>query len=68
MREIVHIQAGQCGNQIGAKVCLFVVEFNLGLNADCILAKPSAIPLGIACELVKARSGFCNSKYLLSST
>ena len=21
MREIVHIQAGQCGNQIGAKVC-----------------------------------------------
>lgn len=22
MREIVHIQAGQCGNQIGAKVCV----------------------------------------------
>lgn len=22
MREIVHIQAGQCGNQIGAKVSL----------------------------------------------
>lgn len=22
MREIVHIQAGQCGNQIGAKVCI----------------------------------------------
>ena len=21
MREIVHIQAGQCGNQIGSKVC-----------------------------------------------
>ena len=21
MREIVHLQAGQCGNQIGAKVC-----------------------------------------------
>lgn len=21
MREIVHVQAGQCGNQIGAKVC-----------------------------------------------
>jgi hypothetical protein len=21
MREIVHIQGGQCGNQIGAKVC-----------------------------------------------
>lgn len=24
MREIVHIQAGQCGNQIGAKVSYFV--------------------------------------------
>ena len=23
MREIVHIQAGQCGNQIGAKVLTF---------------------------------------------
>ena len=21
MREIVHVQAGQCGNQIGVKVC-----------------------------------------------
>lgn len=35
MREIVHLQAGQCGNQIGAKVflllyfvCLFVCFFN----------------------------------------
>lgn len=25
MREIVHLQAGQCGNQIGAKVSLFAV-------------------------------------------
>jgi hypothetical protein len=24
MREIVHMQAGQCGNQIGAKVCFLV--------------------------------------------
>ena len=24
MREIVHIQAGQCGNQIGAKVCTYL--------------------------------------------
>ena len=23
MREIVHIQAGQCGNQIGAKVIIY---------------------------------------------
>ena len=22
MREIVHLQVGQCGNQIGAKVCI----------------------------------------------
>lgn len=30
MREIVHIQAGQCGNQIGAKVCDRAFSF-LGL-------------------------------------
>jgi hypothetical protein len=31
MREIVHIQAGQCGNQIGAKVkqLLFRSIFNI---------------------------------------
>jgi len=29
MREIVHLQAGQCGNQIGAKVnTIFSVFFN----------------------------------------
>jgi len=29
MREIVHLQAGQCGNQIGAKVrTSFIVTFN----------------------------------------
>lgn len=27
MREIVHIQAGQCGNQIGAKVNIIVLSF-----------------------------------------
>lgn len=27
MREIVHIQAGQCGNQIGAKVSLIIFLF-----------------------------------------
>lgn len=26
MREIVHLQAGQCGNQIGAKVCVRVIQ------------------------------------------
>lgn len=28
MREIVHIQAGQCGNQIGAKVHFFWGSLN----------------------------------------
>lgn len=26
MREIVHIQAGQCGNQIGAKVRITILK------------------------------------------
>lgn len=36
MREIVHLQAGQCGNQIGAKViyifvlqCLIIKKYNI---------------------------------------
>lgn len=29
MREIVHLQAGQCGNQIGAKVSYGFNKFNL---------------------------------------
>ena len=28
MREIVHIQAGQCGNQIGAKVRHFLLQLD----------------------------------------
>lgn len=32
MREIVHLQAGQCGNQIGAKV-----SYNFGLSVKCEL-------------------------------
>ena len=27
MREIVHIQAGQCGNQIGAKVGIIILFY-----------------------------------------
>lgn len=27
MREIVHLQAGQCGNQIGAKVCTLFYQY-----------------------------------------
>jgi hypothetical protein len=28
MREIVHIQAGQCGNQIGAKVLFYIHTYH----------------------------------------
>jgi len=31
MREICHLQAGQCGNQIGAKV----IDFYINIISDC---------------------------------
>ena len=37
MREIVHIQAGQCGNQIGAKVsskCFIFMKKNERLRSE----------------------------------
>jgi hypothetical protein len=34
MREIVHIQAGQCGNQIGAKVkSIYIMFGNIYLSS-----------------------------------
>lgn len=45
MREIVHIQAGQCGNQIGAKVKMYFISlfarlfFTLFKNTDIIAQK-----------------------------
>lgn len=36
MREIVHIQAGQCGNQIGAKVSYLLRTF--GITGDQMAA------------------------------
>lgn len=36
MREIVHIQAGQCGNQIGAKVRIYKLS-NSDLKRVCDL-------------------------------
>ena len=36
MREIVHMQAGQCGNQIGAKVKDTTVMLSIGLPPDQI--------------------------------
>ena len=38
MREIVHIQAGQCGNQIGAKVRNIFVLFDTLLGLSLILS------------------------------
>ena len=35
MREIVHLQAGQCGNQIGAKVSYIHIKFILYLSLIC---------------------------------
>lgn len=41
MREIVHLQAGQCGNQIGAKVgrCFWIISaiFSLKFDRNCPL-------------------------------
>ena len=37
MREIVHLQAGQCGNQIGAKVCVISsIELVTNLVSSCL--------------------------------
>ena len=41
MREIVHLQAGQCGNQIGAKVSFvcFNAKFGLFKVAEICLSR-----------------------------
>lgn len=56
MREIVHIQAGQCGNQIGAKVSLIILHFSgiklffLGSTVD-LMPPPflDIAPAGFCC-------------------
>ena len=41
MREIVHLQAGQCGNQIGAKVKMInVLPCSLGKNSFFFFFSP----------------------------
>lgn len=42
MREIVHLQAGQCGNQIGAKVLFWLYMSALGFAFDESLAGVNA--------------------------
>ena len=57
MREIVHVQAGQCGNQIGAKVSFcFTVENpgeNLILHAkfDVIYCTEDAAAMRYGCDV-----------------
>ena len=36
MREIVHLQAGQCGNQIGAKVSRLSFDVDIGFYIDFV--------------------------------
>jgi len=36
MREIVHIQAGQCGNQIGAKVQNILYNFKKNISRNSL--------------------------------
>lgn len=45
MREIVHLQAGQCGNQIGAKVS------NNGIDYDIIPKKVAREGHTLVCML-----------------
>ncbi len=42
MREIVHIQAGQCGNQIGAKVKKNIDEKEISIYSHCFLVLGSS--------------------------
>ena len=37
MREIVHIQAGQCGNQIGAKVSFILCSVFIDLSDKLLI-------------------------------
>ena len=44
MREIVHIQAGQCGNQIGSKVTFYIkfcsfFKIYLYVKVECFISR-----------------------------
>ena len=45
MREIVHIQAGQCGNQIGAKVRRLTARLHNDRCVESFYCKFSGKPL-----------------------
>ena len=43
MREIVHLQAGQCGNQIGAKVGIFFFLRKIFFKEDFMVANTAIV-------------------------
>ena len=51
MREIVHLQAGQCGNQIGSKVRDFFIVAGLYIFSICVEAAPRLLRYSISVAL-----------------
>ena len=47
MREIVHLQAGQCGNQIGAKVSYTILMMEWLVIEKFIIASCERVGVGI---------------------
>lgn len=58
MREIVHIQAGQCGNQIGAKVSeLMLMQTSSIFCRKCTIWNMVVIIVAIfSCQKIPSRS------------
>lgn len=55
MREIVHVQAGQCGNQIGSKVslCIFIKFSRKSM------LKQRSLPMKIRNDLFAVQNPIC---------
>ena len=51
MREIVHVQGGQCGNQIGAKFWE-VVSDEHGIHTVNQVARRASVMQEVACQLM----------------
>src|SRR4051812_29497154 len=65
MREIVHIQAGQCGNQIGAKVSLVCLNKN---NFKFSSGKSFRTSMGLSPQVHITATQICNWRELMSTT
>ena len=48
MREIVHLQAGQCGNQIGSKVIFHLLSSVECMSFSRCVSKCWIFPVGVA--------------------